>query len=225
MVTPIIFIPIRKGSKGVPNKNVRDLCGKPLVCWIIDTLLSLRNDISIWVSTDSEEAEVLLVSRYGNQVNVFRRNPNNAQDNSPVIEAVNEFIYSRGLHAQCPFILVQATSPFTTIQDFQCLLKSIASHEAESYISCCRVKRFCWSDDGHPLNYTLTNKPMRQQYNGILLENGAFYASCVGLIQKSGMLISGKIKIIETSPGTMIDIDEEKDWIAAEHYIIDNELA
>ncbi len=156
---------------------------------------------------------------------MFRRNPNNAQDDSPVIEAVSEFIDYMGLQGPTPFILVQATSPLTSPRDFLWLLDAIDNHEAESYISCCRVKKFCWSEDGHPFNYTLTDKPMRQQYSGILIESGAFYASYVNHITESGMLISGNIKIIETGSETSIDIDEEWDWYTAEHYIINNGLS
>ena len=220
----IAFIPIRDGSKGIPGKNIRILGGKPLVCWVIDTMLKLPDIDDIWVSTDSEEAIGLLRSRYGNRIGVFNRNPKNAGDLSPVIEAVIEFIYAQNFSCESRFILVQATSPFTDVADFSKLMKSLNNKEADSYISCQRVKKFSWSEDGKPLNYDMNTKPMRQNYTGILLETGAFYASSVGAILQSGQLLSGQIKVIETGPGTSIDIDEDKDWVAAEHYILDNGL-
>lgn len=59
----ILFIPIRRGSKGIPNKNLKMLCGKPLVCWILDTLLSMELQATIWVATDSPEAVAVLKER------------------------------------------------------------------------------------------------------------------------------------------------------------------
>lgn len=218
----IAFIPIRSGSKGIPGKNIRPLGGKPLVCWIVDTLLLLSDIDQIWVSTDSEEAIGLLKSRYGEKIGIFHRNPKNAGDRSPVIEAVTEFINALQVPGDSKLILVQATSPFTTVDDFALLMESINNEEADSYISCQRVKKFSWSEDGKPLNYNMDTKPMRQNYPGLLLETGAFYASSVAAILQSGQLLSGRIKVIETGIGTSIDIDEEKDWIAAEHYIQDN---
>ena len=220
----IAFIPIRDGSKGIPGKNIRILGGKPLVCWVIDTMLKLPDIDDIWVSTDSEEAIGLLRSRYGDRIGVFHRNPKNAGDHSPVIEAVIEFINAHQVPVDSKFILVQATSPFTDVADFSKLMESLNNKEADSYISCQRVKKFSWSEDGRPQNYDMNTKPMRQNYTGILLETGAFYASSVGAILQSGQLLSGQIKVIETGPGTSIDIDEDKDWITAEHYIQDNGL-
>lgn len=220
-MTTIVFIPIRKGSKGIPNKNLKILCGKPLICWPIDTLLEVDEDITIWVATDSDEAEAILRSRYGNSINIYRRSASSATDTSPTIDVVVEFISNMELSDTTRFILVQATTPFVSVTDFNRLLSEMRANCEQSFISCCKIKRFCWSEDGHPLNYTVDTKPLRQNYGGILIENGAFYATTVKAIRHSGLLLSGDIKVIETSPGTLIDIDEDTDWRTAEHFIAD----
>lgn len=219
MAKTIVFIPIRKGSKGIPNKNIRILGNKPLVCWVVDTLLSIPAIDEIWVSTDSHEAIGILSARYGESIGLFQRNPDNAGDSSPVIEAVIEFINAKNLRADDKLVLVQATSPFTETGDFLKVLECLNKGKSDSCLSCRRVKRFVWSEDGRPLSYSMDTKPMRQDYKGILLETGAFYASSVGKIMENGQLLSGKIEVVETGVGTSIDIDEEADWAAAEHYI------
>lgn len=93
--------------------------------------------------------------------------------------------------------------------------------EYDSFIACCRIKKFSWDEQGIPLNYTLESKPRRQEYKGILLESGAFYASTVGQIRSTGKLISGRIKTIEIGQAGLIDIDEPKDWKQAENYLDD----
>ena len=81
------------------------------------------------------------------------------------------------------------------------------------------MKKFRWSDEGRPLDYSFETKPRRQEYKGFLIESGAFYASTVGSILDSGQLLSGVVKVVEVGPAGMIDIDEEADWGLAEHYI------
>ena len=215
----IAFIPIRKGSKGIKNKNTKVLGDKPLFCWVLDTLIKVNGINEIWIATDSDEAELIIKQRYGDKIKVFRRSIASSTDSAPVMDVINEFIECMHPNKEDFFLLVQATSPFTTKEDFEKLIKYIDEKEYDSYISCRRVKRFLWSEDGKPLSYSLTNKPMRQNYKGILFETGAFYASRVVKIIKSGQLLSGNIGVIETGIGTSIDIDEEYDWSAAEHYI------
>ena len=224
MAKTIAFIPLRKGSKGILNKNIRILGDKPLVCWVVDTLLCISQIDEIWVSTDCSTAYEILSSRYGNSIGLFHRNPDNAGDSSPVIDAILEFVNAKDIDADDNFVLVQATSPFTDRLDFIKAIECMNSGNFDSCLSCRRVKHFIWSEDGRPLSYTIKSKPMRQNYKGILLETGAFYASKVGLIKNSRQLLSGKIKVIETGVGTSIDIDDESDWKAAEHYILDYEL-
>ncbi|WP_370647407.1 cytidylyltransferase domain-containing protein, partial [Paramuribaculum intestinale] len=48
----IYLIPIRKGSKGVPDKNMKILGGKPLVAWVVDAITASHTAAEIWVATD-----------------------------------------------------------------------------------------------------------------------------------------------------------------------------
>ena len=50
----IAIIPARSGSKGLPNKNVKELNSKPLIAWSIETALSCKYIDEVMVSTDSE---------------------------------------------------------------------------------------------------------------------------------------------------------------------------
>ena len=61
----IAFIPIRKGSKWILNKNIKILGVKPLVCFVLDTISDLTVFDEIWVGTDSIEAIELINKRYG----------------------------------------------------------------------------------------------------------------------------------------------------------------
>ena len=77
------FIFARGGSKGLPGKNIRNFCGKPLIAWSIEQALSVESIKGVIVSTDSQE--IAEVSRnFGAEVPFMR--PNHlAQDESPEI--------------------------------------------------------------------------------------------------------------------------------------------
>lgn len=219
MSRQIYFIPIRKGSKGVPGKNMKILGGKPLVCWVLDSIIASNTADEIWVATDDDGAERYLSDRYP-AVRVFRRSESSATDTSPVIEVVLEFISAVKPSLDDWLILAQATSPFTPPEDFVELC-SCFDECYESHVSCARIKRYLWHESGYPLGYNLNSKPRRQDYSGILIETGSFYASCIKDIVQTRQLLSGRINIIETSqfPNCNIDIDEIVDWSFAESII------
>ena len=58
------FVPVRKGSRGIPGKNLRMLGDKPLVCWIIDTVLASGIADEICVATNCDEMDSLIRGRY-----------------------------------------------------------------------------------------------------------------------------------------------------------------
>ena len=67
------FVPVRKGSRGIPGKNLRLLGDKPLVCWIIDTILASGIADEVCVATNCDEMESLIRGRYKGVVQIFRR--------------------------------------------------------------------------------------------------------------------------------------------------------
>lgn len=215
----IAFIPVRKGSKGIPGKNLNLLDGKPLVCWILDTVVESAFADSVWVATDCDEMERLVRERYPGLVNVFRRSAASATDTAPSILVVQEFLEAHPFDPADRFVLLQATSPFTSAAELQALKAELAAEEYDSFVACYRLKKFRWSEAGHPLDYAFTDKPRRQDYKGLLMESGAYYVSSIGSIRSTGQLLSGKVKVVEISQAGMIDIDEPADWRLAEWYI------
>ncbi len=190
------------------------LGSKPLVAWVLDSIIASRTADEIWVATDDNAAERYLTINFPN-VHVYRRSEVSATDDSPVINVIQEFIKATNQPKDGMLVLAQATSPFTRPDEFRCL-RAMFSADFDSYISCVREKKFLWSDDARPLNYNLDDKPRRQEYNGILFENGAFYASRVKDIINSHQLISGRVCIVESDNHYNIDIDTPIDWLIAE---------
>lgn len=217
MIKAIAFVPARKGSKGIVGKNTRPLGGKPLLYWILDTLVKSSLFDEVWLATDCDETERMTAGRYGEGVKVYLRSEGSATDKSSVMEVVKEFVLWRELADSDWFCLFQPTSPFTTLDNMKIMLGMAESGKYDSIVSCVRLKKFRWSDDAIPLDYSFANKPRRQDYKGFLVESGNFYSASVRSVLSEPYILSGKVGIVEVAPTLAIDIDEPCDWMEAEY--------
>lgn len=215
----IAFIPVRGGSKSIPLKNIKPLCGTPLVCWNIEALERCTLVDKIVVATDSDEIWEVVSSRKYVKTELYRRLPENACDTASTESVMLEYIERTKLANDVIFMLVQATSPMTQTCHFQEALEQYATGEYDSLLTCVRNHRFFWSEDGKSLNYDYMHRPRRQEFKGVLMENGAFYINKVGNILQRRNRLSGKIGIYEMPEYTAVEIDEEDDWIIIEQLI------
>ncbi len=212
----IAFIPVRCGSKSIPFKNIKEFCGKPLVYWNLQALQNSLNIDEVYVATDCKEIKDVVNSFNFSKVKVYDRDLKNANDTASTESVMLEFIDKKNFKDNDLFLLVQATSPLTQTKDFDGALDTLKKENANSLLTCVRTKRFYWNDDATPFNYDFSNRPRRQDFNGMLMENGAFYINSIKNIQKDKNRLSGKIAIYEMEEFTAVEIDEEDDWLIAE---------
>ncbi|MDR1236221.1 MAG: acylneuraminate cytidylyltransferase family protein [Holosporaceae bacterium] len=115
----LAIIPARGGSKGLPGKNIRDLCGKPLVARTIDQAKNCQYIDKIFVSTDSEEI-AKVSSDFGIEV-PFLRPKKLAADNSSSVDVVAHVLDE--LEARGEFfdymVLLEPTSPLRKKNDIK----------------------------------------------------------------------------------------------------------
>lgn len=114
---PLVVIPARGGSKGIPHKNIKPLGGKPLICYAIDTARKFTSDENICVSTD-DDAIIKVVENYGLKVPFKRPDylaTDNAGTNGVLLHAL-DFYEQKGNHYDV-VVLLQATSPFRRAED------------------------------------------------------------------------------------------------------------
>lgn len=215
----IAFVPARCGSKAIRLKNIKLFCGKPLIYW---SLLSLENATfvdKVYVATDCSEIVEVVEGFNFSKVNIYIRDKENAQDESSTEAVMLEFLNKNSFKNDDLFMLVQATSPTTTSDDFNQAIKKLKVLDKDSILSVVREKKFFWGDDEKPINYDYKNRPRRQDFKGILLENGAFYINRVSNILRDKNRLSGDICFYEMQDYNMIDIDEQIDWAIAEEYM------
>ena len=212
----IAFVPVRGGSKGIPDKNIKLFLGKPLVFWTLSELEKTKSIDKIILATDSLKIMNVVESFNLKKVQIFQRSSDNASDKSSTESVIFEYLNAANLNQEDNLMLVQVTSPFTTNKNFSESLDLILNGDYDSVLSCARVKRFFWNDQGKPMNYDFNKRPRRQEFKGSLIENGALYISKVKNILKHKNRISGNIGVYIMPEYTAVEIDVEVDWIIAE---------
>lgn len=212
----IAFIPVRGGSKSIPLKNIKLFCGKPLVCWNIEALENCDAVDEVIVATDSDKIEETVVAQHYKKTKIYRRSAENACDTASTESVMLEYIKYANLPETDTFMLVQATSPLTQTVHFLEAMEMYQKAEFDSILTCVRNYRFFWNPDGTSMNYDYRNRPRRQNFDGMLMENGAFYINSVKNIIESGNRLSGNIGIYEMPEYTATEIDEPDDWIILE---------
>ncbi len=217
------FIPLRKGSKAIAGKNKKKLLGRPLFTWVLAEALFSKLD-TIYVFTDDEEIIDFIANEYHwtNKVKAILRNEQNASDTASTESAMREFS-EKVNHDYDLLCLLQATSPLTIANDINNAIAKIEIDNFDSAVSVVKTHRFVWNSDGTPQNYDMYKRPRRQDFNGLLIENGAIYCSKKEAFIKSKNRISGSIGIVEMSEETLIEIDSETDWTIAENLLLERQ--
>jgi len=214
------FIPLRKNSKGIPNKNKKKLLGRPLFSWVLSEALFSRLD-HIFVFTDDEEIIDYITRNYrwSDKLSCLRRSDENAADTSSTESAIMEFCENKGISFEV-FCLLQATSPLTRREDINIALERVGETGVDAVLSVVKTHRFIWSKEGKSLNYNYLKRPRRQDFEGLLVENGAVYCTRQQALLSSGNRLSGNIVPVEMAEDSLVEIDTEEDWILVEQLLI-----
>ncbi len=215
-MTNIAFIPVRGGSKSIPLKNIKELNGKPLVYWTAKAANDANCIDTVIIATDSDKIKTVVKGFNLPKVVLYDRNKQNAQDTSSTESVMLEYIESTRLKDDDIFFLIQATSPLLKSIHIEEMYKKMQTDKADSALSCVRNKRFYWTQNGQAINYDYRNRPRRQDFNGILMENGACYINSVRSILKNKNRLFGKISVYEMPEYTATEIDEPDDFLVIE---------
>lgn len=138
----VAFIFARGGSKGLPGKNLRLLCGKPMIAWSIEHAKSIKRIRRVIVSTDLEE--IASVAREFGAETPFMRPSELARDDSPEWlawrHALNYLLESEGSLPDA-MVSVPVTAPLRLPEDIENCLNEYSKGEAESVITVSEAHR------------------------------------------------------------------------------------
>tara|TARA_R110000868_G_scaffold230495_2_gene483664 strand:+ start:281 stop:964 length:684 start_codon:yes stop_codon:yes gene_type:complete len=225
---PLIIIPARGGSKGVPKKNIKILGTQPLIKYTLDAAREVFSDKEICVSTDSLEIKEI-VEGFGLKV-PFLRPKTLALDISStydvLLHALNYYREEKQYYPDI-VILLQITSPFRTGHQ----IKEALSLYEKSYDMVVSVKEtssnpyyvlFEENNDGWLIKSKEGNFIRRQDCPKVWEYNGAIYVINPKSLEKFPMHEFKKIKKYVMDEESSLDIDTQLDWKIAEAIINSN---
>lgn len=208
------FIPVRGGSKGIPNKNIKIIGGKPLLHWVCTAALGTEQIAKVVLATDSELIAKIAEQLENPKLEIFWRGAENCTDTASTEMAMLE--YASKVDDFTHMMLIQATSPLLKSSHLDEAINNYFETGTDSLIALVRQLKFIWKQnpDGkvEPMNYNPLKRPRRQEFNGILTEPGAFYMTRRELLLETGCRISGTILGYELPEELYFDLDTLLDW-------------
>lgn len=217
------IIPLRKDSKGIPGKNKKKMVGRPLFSWVLTEAIFSDLD-AVYVFTNDTEIISYVEREYfwTNKVFALLRNEENANDTASTESTMLEFSAQIN-HDYAVLCLLQATSPLTLAADINSALDKIIIEKYDSALTVVNTHRFTWNSDGTPQNYDVFNRPRRQDFEGLLIENGAVYATQKELFLASKNRVSGTIGLVKMPEETLMEIDSLSDWGIVENLLMERQ--
>lgn len=212
----VAIIPLRAGSKGIPEKNKKKIMGRPLFSWSLgEAIKSMLDEVYIFTDDNGIIDYVEKEYQWTPKVKVLKRSAKSASDTASTEDAMLEFS-SLIKEDYDVMVLIQATSPLVRAEDID---KTIAEVEGgkDSALTVVHTKRFIWSSKGKSLNYDYMNRPRRQDFNdGLRIENGAVYATSKRQFLASKNRLGGDVAVVEMPEESLYEIDEVEDWLVVE---------
>ncbi len=225
----LAIIPARGGSKGILRKNLRELLGKPLLQYPIDTARASRFVDRIVISTDDAEIGEL-AEKLGAEV--IWRPAAMATDTALVIDAIRytiQYVRERG-YDPAVVTLLEATAPIRRVEDLDRAIEAVLMGRADTAASFHETEvspNRLWKVDeaagaaGPYLDGAQPFLPRQQQPKAYQL-NGQIYAFSPAILDANPTAISiiqGRVFPIVTPRAMAIDIDEEFDLLIAEQVL------
>lgn len=217
----IAIIPARSGSKGLPDKNILPLCGKPLLAYSVEAALASGCFDAVHVSTDSPRyAEI--AQQYGAD-EPFLRSAETSSDTASSESAIREVLHRYEAQGQTfdAFMLLQPTSPLRTAEDIRAAFSIMEEKQADSVVSVCEAEHsplWCGTlppDDSMRDFLRIEGEHRRQELAVYYRLNGAIYLVRAEHFLRTGSLYGDGCYAYRMPTGRSVDIDSQTDFVIA----------
>lgn len=224
----LAIIPARSKSKGLKNKNIKLLNGKPMIAYTIEAAKKSGVFTDIVVSTDSREyAEIS--KKYG-AISPFLRDENLSNDDAKTNDVIEDVIRKLEFVGKKHdyFMLLQPTSPLRKYNDIINALELMTKKKANSVISVCLTEHSplymnTLSDSLSMDNFLSKDiKTRRQELPLHYRLNGAIYLSKIDYFLEYKNLYKEKCYAYIMQKENSIDVDDEFDFKIAEYLLKEN---
>jgi CMP-N-acetylneuraminic acid synthetase len=214
----IAIIPARGGSKAIPRKNIKKLCGKPLISYVIETALRVKELDKVIVS--SEDSEIAEIAKKSGADIPFLRPKELARDETPtlpVLQHAINYLEEKENYRPDIIVLLYATFPLLSTEKVSEAIKMIKDEGFDSVISVIKDDGHYWiEEDKKYVRLYPKIVENRQLVKPLYKENGAIYACRRDIIIENNEIVGGKIGFLVMKKEESIDIDDTIDFDLAE---------
>ncbi len=213
----LAVIPARGGSKSVPQKNIKELSGKPLIVHTIETAQNVRSIDMLVVSTDSIEISNI-VQKYG--VMVIDRPPMLSTDEAPtewaLLHALDELDKNEGITFD--FVLtLEPTSPLRSAQTINKCIEVLKKGDVDSALGVVETTSNYGRIQNGLYEYLIPGQPRRRQEREPLYkESSTIYGTDCRVLKQEKSVIAGRLAPVIVPPWEAIDINTPFDFELAE---------
>ncbi len=204
----VAFVPIRLNSKRVIGKNLKMLGSKPLLVYLLETLITVKNLDEIYVFCSSPEIKEYLPEG----VKFLQRNESLDKDTTLGEEIYDAFIQTVDADV---YMLAHVTSPFIKTTTIEKSIFHVKYKGYDSAFSAEKIKTFTWYQQ-KPLNYSLKHIPRTQDLEPVFVETSAFFIFKKEIWTNLHQRIGNKPYIAEVDKIEGVDIDIPQDFDFAE---------
>lgn len=223
----LAIIPARGGSKGIPNKNIVDIGGNPLVKYTIDAALGSKMLTHCVVSTDSDE--IADVAKSCGALVPFKRPKHLSNDKAlslPVMQHAVEFMEAEQGHQYDLVIMLQPTTPLRQTKDIDNAINLLLDTGADSVISVVEVEghhplRMKRVVDSRLINYIdqgHEDMRPRQELPPVYIRNGAIYATMRDVLMDNDSFTGSDSRAYIMPSERSVNIDTHQDLLLAKSY-------
>ena len=220
----IAVIAARGGSKGIPNKNLINFCGKPLLHWSVETAIHTPEISSVWVSTD--DASIAKVAAESGAGVIMRPQELSGDVIMPDLAWLHTItsLSQKGEKIDCVMAL-QATSPVRLPSHLSNGIHDYKSSKADSLFSASKADDIClWRHTNgrrlQAINFDPNNRQRRQDGDNQYVENGSFYIFTPETITTAKDRFHGDITFSVMPKWASFEIDETEDIDLCEYFMM-----
>jgi CMP-N,N'-diacetyllegionaminic acid synthase len=216
----LALVPARNGSRRLPGKNIKPLCGKPLLVWSIDAVRGIPDVCDVLVSTD--DAEAAAIARAEGALVPWLRPAQLATDDAASIDVALHALdwYERDRGRVDGLLLLQPTSPFRTRATVLRALDLFAERDRRCVVAVSPAKmRPSWffhvKED--TLRACVPREGPEWDAQPLVAVNGALYLCSPQHLRNARQFVDDDaVPLIIESPEQTVDIDTAWDWEIAE---------
>ena len=217
------WIPARGGSKGIPHKNIIDLCGKPLISYSITAALQSKYIDYVMVSTD--DREIAEIAREGGAQIPFLRPAELASDTAKTVDAVVHTLQTlrdQGMEFDT-MVLLQPTQPLRTAEDIDGAIETYMKAGCTPLVSVSLVEdhplliRSIQDNQLVPL-LDVSSTCRRQDMPDYYRVNGCIYINETAQIDENTSFNDNRLPFVMDNSHS-VDIDAMRDLYMAKYYL------